>query len=314
MLLATALAPPFIAQTVALVVAAAAVAYVCHRLGLVPIVGFLAAGVLIGPHALGARRTIWSSSTPRRRSASSSCSSRSGSSSASERLRTHQGADLRRWRAAGRPRHLRDHGGAAAVRRRLARRESSPGSSSSLSSTAIVLKLLADRGETSAAYGQVSLGLLIFQDLAVVVMVLVVPMLGGAGGSTAAIALRPRQGRWPSSSLVLVVARRLMPPLLERVALTLLAGAVPADGHRDLPRHGLAHERRRRQPVARRLPRGPARQRESVQPPRVRRDPAAADPLQRRVLRLGGHAARRRRFSIAAPAARDRCRGLGVRV
>ena len=38
---------------VALFVAGAAIAYVCHRLGLVPIAGFLIAGVVIGPHGLG---------------------------------------------------------------------------------------------------------------------------------------------------------------------------------------------------------------------------------------------------------------------
>ena len=53
MLAAATLPPPFIVQSVALVVAAAAIAYVCHRIGLVPIVGFLVAGVVIGPHALG---------------------------------------------------------------------------------------------------------------------------------------------------------------------------------------------------------------------------------------------------------------------
>ena len=53
MLLATAIAPPFLVQSVALVVAAAAIVYVCYRIGLVPIVGFLLAGVVIGPNALG---------------------------------------------------------------------------------------------------------------------------------------------------------------------------------------------------------------------------------------------------------------------
>ena len=52
-MLATAVAPPFLVQSVALVVAAAAIAYLSYRIGLVPIVGFLAAGVLIGPNALG---------------------------------------------------------------------------------------------------------------------------------------------------------------------------------------------------------------------------------------------------------------------
>ena len=42
-----------IAQAVFLVLAAAVIAYACLRLGLVPIVGFLVAGVVIGPHGLG---------------------------------------------------------------------------------------------------------------------------------------------------------------------------------------------------------------------------------------------------------------------
>ena len=45
--------PPFLTEVVALLVAGAVIAYVCHRLGLVPIVGFLLAGVAIGPNALG---------------------------------------------------------------------------------------------------------------------------------------------------------------------------------------------------------------------------------------------------------------------
>ena len=43
----------FLTDAVALLLAAAAIAYLCFRLGLVPIVGFLVAGVLIGPNALG---------------------------------------------------------------------------------------------------------------------------------------------------------------------------------------------------------------------------------------------------------------------
>src|SRR5688572_20418507 len=45
--------PQFFAETAALIVAGAVIAYICFRLKLVPIVGFLLAGVLIGPNALG---------------------------------------------------------------------------------------------------------------------------------------------------------------------------------------------------------------------------------------------------------------------
>src|SRR5262245_37085699 len=45
--------PHFLPEAVALILAGAVIAYVCFRLGLVPIVGFLVAGLVIGPHALG---------------------------------------------------------------------------------------------------------------------------------------------------------------------------------------------------------------------------------------------------------------------
>lgn len=50
-----------------------------------------------------------------------------------------------------------------------------------LSSTAIVLRLLADRGEVDSPHGQATLGVLIFQDLCVVPMVLLTPFLTGGG-------------------------------------------------------------------------------------------------------------------------------------
>jgi CPA2 family monovalent cation:H+ antiporter-2 len=52
-----------------------------------------------------------------------------------------------------------------------------------LSSTAIVLKLLTDRGELDTPYGRVVVAILIFQDLCVVPLMLLVPVLGGGGGS-----------------------------------------------------------------------------------------------------------------------------------
>ena len=48
-----------------------------------------------------------------------------------------------------------------------------------LSSTAIVLKSLAERGEIDSPHGNLMLGVLIFQDLCVVPMLLITPALGG---------------------------------------------------------------------------------------------------------------------------------------
>jgi len=49
----------------------------------------------------------------------------------------------------------------------------------SLSSTAIVLKTLAERGDSDSIHGRATIGILIFQDLAVVPMMLLTPILGG---------------------------------------------------------------------------------------------------------------------------------------
>ncbi len=55
----------------------------------------------------------------------------------------------------------------------------------SLSSTAIVLRALNERRELDSPHGRFIVGTLIFQDLLVVPMVLLVPLLGGEGGAGA---------------------------------------------------------------------------------------------------------------------------------
>ncbi|MCZ7401512.1 MAG: cation:proton antiporter [Candidatus Methanoperedens sp.] len=54
-----------------------------------------------------------------------------------------------------------------------------------MSSTAIVFKVLSDRGEMDSPQGRLSSGILIFQDLSVVAVVLLLPMLGGKTGVSA---------------------------------------------------------------------------------------------------------------------------------
>ncbi|MGB9710850.1 MAG: cation:proton antiporter [Thermodesulfovibrio sp.] len=52
-----------------------------------------------------------------------------------------------------------------------------------LSSTAIVMKLLSDRGELNSPHGKISLGILLFQDLCVVPLMLFTQMLSAEDGS-----------------------------------------------------------------------------------------------------------------------------------
>jgi CPA2 family monovalent cation:H+ antiporter-2 len=52
------------------------------------------------------------------------------------------------------------------------------GMAMALSSTAIVLKLLLERGEVDSAHGRVALGILLFQDLSVILFLVALPLLG----------------------------------------------------------------------------------------------------------------------------------------
>ncbi|MHB8840252.1 MAG: cation:proton antiporter domain-containing protein [Candidatus Aquicultor sp.] len=90
----------------------------------------------------------------------------------------------------------------------------------SLSSTAIVLKIFQDKAELDSPHGATTLGILIFQDLIIVPMMLVTPFLAGVSGSF-----------WQSLflliikaaaviSLIFLAARWLVPSLLYQVTRT----------------------------------------------------------------------------------------------
>jgi CPA2 family monovalent cation:H+ antiporter-2 len=209
--------PPFFAEMVWLVVAAAAIAYVCYRLRLLPIIGFLVAGIVIGPNALGLVRN------------------QEVVDAAAELgvilLLFIIGIEFKLEKLARIKRLIFLGGGLQVGLATLAtmgllsatgvgwRDALFSGLLVALSSTAIVLKLLGDRGESNSMPGQTALGLLIFQDLAVVAVVLLVPMLGGGGGSAVDLAVELAKAV-ALVTVVLLVARRIMPRVLEVVART----------------------------------------------------------------------------------------------
>ena len=57
----------------------------------------------------------------------------------------------------------------------------------SLSSTAILMKLLIDAGQVDAPHGKLAMGILIFQDLCIVPLMLLTPLLAGNGDSMASL-------------------------------------------------------------------------------------------------------------------------------
>jgi CPA2 family monovalent cation:H+ antiporter-2 len=89
-----------------------------------------------------------------------------------------------------------------------------------LSSTAIVLKGLTDKGEIDAPHGRLATGILIFQDLCVVPIMLLLPFLAGtAGGGALGLALALGKATLVVVG-VLVAARTLVPRALAEIVKT----------------------------------------------------------------------------------------------
>jgi monovalent cation:H+ antiporter-2, CPA2 family len=215
--------PAFFTELAILMISSSLIAFVGFRIGLIPILGFLLAGVLIGPNALGLVQN------PELIDAAAEVGVilllfTIGIEFSLETLR--------------RISRLIFIGGGLQVGITILlttlvllifgvdwRTGIYTGFLVSLSSTAIVMKLLADRNATSGEPGQTALGILIFQDLAVVVMVLLVPLLGSPtanaeGGSSILQLLWALTKAGGIIVLVLVLARRVMPRILESVART----------------------------------------------------------------------------------------------
>ena len=90
----------------------------------------------------------------------------------------------------------------------------------SLSSTAIVLKMYADRTELDTAHGRLGTGILLFQDIAVVPMMLMLPALGQANtaGTISLLDVVISLGKAILGLIgVYVSARRIVPFLLHHV-------------------------------------------------------------------------------------------------
>jgi CPA2 family monovalent cation:H+ antiporter-2 len=208
-------APPLLADFAVVIVAAAIAGYLCQRAGVVPIIGYLLGGAVVGPFALGLIE---------------------------DRELVEQMAELGvvflmfsiglelsgdELRRSGR---LLFVGGALQVGLTVALVAGLcglfgvglndgifTGCLVALSSTAVVLKVLAAREETHTPTGRVAVSFLIFQDLAVVIMVLLVPMLGEGGGGAGDIVLEAAKAL-VIIVVVLAVTRRIVPSLLDTVA------------------------------------------------------------------------------------------------
>lgn len=87
----------------------------------------------------------------------------------------------------------------------------------SLSSTAIVLKALAANGESESLHGRATIGILVFQDLAVVPMILLAPILSSPSEGAALSILLTLGKSVVVVGLVVAAAWYLVPKLLEHI-------------------------------------------------------------------------------------------------
>ncbi len=192
------------------------VLFVCRRLKLPQVVGFLVTGIAIGPHALG-----WVRDADRVESIAEF-------GVALILLFVGLEFPIRRLKALGRTSLV---GGTlqmaltAVAGAALARFAGSPTNEAvflgllvSVSSTAVVLPILKQRDELAAPYGRRFLAVALFQDLAVIPIVLFLPALGsGSGPGLVAVASRVAIAI-ASVAILVALARRAAPGLLDGVA------------------------------------------------------------------------------------------------
>lgn len=92
----------------------------------------------------------------------------------------------------------------------------------SLSSTAIVLKLLQDKKQIDSPHGKIELAILLFQDLCVVPMVILTPILALKEGSDIGSNLLQTGIAFVSINIIFFTARKIMPFILNVIVKTRL--------------------------------------------------------------------------------------------
>ena len=86
-----------------------------------------------------------------------------------------------------------------------------------LSSTAIVLKTYIDRAEVDSPHGRAGVGILLFQDLSIVPMMLLIPILGGKEGSSTWRVVLTLLIAAAAIAVIILAARIIVPRLLHHI-------------------------------------------------------------------------------------------------
>jgi CPA2 family monovalent cation:H+ antiporter-2 len=87
-----------------------------------------------------------------------------------------------------------------------------------MSSTALVMRLLSERGEIDAPHGQLTVGILLVQDVFIVVFLLLIPILAGRAPTSFLAVLTALLRVGAALAVFFVIVRFLLPRLLEAAA------------------------------------------------------------------------------------------------
>ncbi|MGE5234568.1 MAG: cation:proton antiporter [Acidobacteriota bacterium] len=206
-----------LAQATLLLGAAVVVLLASHRLRLPPVVGLLLTGMLIGPSGLG-----WISDL-RRVETSAEIGVLLLLFTIGIEVSLGELRDLARpFRVGGSIQTAASVALAAGLALAFGRswREALVlGFVAAPSSTAVVLKLYRDRGELRSPHGRSALGILVFQDVMLVPMLVALPLLVPGGGVSPGRLLQLGAATLAGAALF-AAARWILPRLLERVART----------------------------------------------------------------------------------------------
>lgn len=205
---------PLLRDLVVLVAVAIPVVMLAHRLKIPTLVGFLFTGIVIGPHALGFVREVEVVNEL--------------AEIGSVLLLFAVGLELSLSRIIRMGRYVLQGGsiqmvGTIAIVAAVAFAAGLPanhavlwGALIALSSTAIILKVYADRGELDSPHGRVVVAILLFQDLCVVPLMVLLPLLAGVQQGAMAVVRAVGVTVLVTGGLVLA-GRFVVPALLKRV-------------------------------------------------------------------------------------------------
>jgi CPA2 family monovalent cation:H+ antiporter-2 len=202
---------PLLQDLLVLLLASVPIAFIFNRLRLPTIVGFMITGVLIGPYALGLIHDVGAIELL--------------AEIGVVLLLFTIGLEFSLRRIAEMKRLVLLGGGlqviltvliVAAITNFLGRPAALAvffGFLFALSSTAIVLKSYIDRAEIDAPHGRAAVGILLFQDLSIVPMMLLIPILGGEQRTPGKIAVTLGLA-FAAIAIIIFAARTLVPYLL----------------------------------------------------------------------------------------------------